>query len=148
MRMYFRTDYYSYVATIDTFVQLKKGNAYEVFADLDEYYIIMMDGMPFEKELGIVVVIPKEDLEDDVYVVTGKSEKLEEGGGGDMIGIDHREQGRKERALAEYYRTLARYPVECGEPITYQLSEEQLKQVLCGEVTVDELIKRGEVSGS
>lgn len=41
-----------------------------------------------------------------------------------MIGIDHREQGRKERALAEYYRTLARYPVECGEPITYQLSEE------------------------
>lgn len=30
-----------------------------------------------------------------------------------MIGIDHREQGRKERALAEYYRTLARYPVEC-----------------------------------
>lgn len=80
MRMYFRTDYYSYVATIDTFVQLKKGNAYEVFADLDEYYIIMMDGMPFEKELGIVVVIPKEDLEDDVYVVTGKSEKLEEGG--------------------------------------------------------------------
>lgn len=81
MRMYFRTDYCSYVATIDTFVQLKKGNAYEVFADLDEYYIIMMDGMPFEKELGIVVVIPKEDLEDDVYVVTGKSEKLEEGGG-------------------------------------------------------------------
>lgn len=81
MRMYFRTDYYSYVATIDTFVQLKKGNAYEVFADLDEYYIIMMDGIPFEKELGIVVVIPKEDLEDDVYVVTGKSEKLEEGGG-------------------------------------------------------------------
>lgn len=81
MRMYFRTDYYSYVATIDTFVQLKKGNAYEVFADLDEYYIIMMDGMPFEKELGIVVVIPKEDLEDDVYVVTGKSEKLAEGGG-------------------------------------------------------------------
>lgn len=65
-----------------------------------------------------------------------------------MIGIDHREQGRKERALAEYYRTLARYHVECGEPITYQLSEEQLKQVLCGEVTVDELIERGEVSGS
>ena len=29
-----------------------------------------------------------------------------------MIGIDHREQGRKERALAEYYRTLARYPTE------------------------------------
>ena len=55
-----------------------------------------------------------------------------------MIGIDHREQGRKERALAEYYRTLARYPT--------QLSEEQLKLVLCGEVTVDELIERGEVN--
>ena len=52
----------------------------------------------------------------------------------------------KERALAEYYRTLARYPTECGDPITYQVSEEQLKQVLCGEVTVDELIGRGEVS--
>ena len=65
-----------------------------------------------------------------------------------MIGIDHREQGRKERALAEYYRTLARYPTEWGEPLTYQLSEEQLKQVLYGEVTVDELIGRGEVSGS
>lgn len=62
-----------------------------------------------------------------------------------MIGIDHREQGRKERALAEYYRTLARYPIECGEPITYQLSDEQLKQVLCREVTIDELIERGEV---
>jgi hypothetical protein len=81
MRMYFRTDYYSYVATIDSFVQLKKGNAYEVLADLDEYYIIMMDGIPLEKELGIVVVIPKEDLEDDVYVVTGKSEEFDEGGG-------------------------------------------------------------------
>lgn len=65
-----------------------------------------------------------------------------------MIGIDHREQGRKERALAEYYRTLARYPVECGEPTIYQLSKEQLKQVLCGKITVDELIERGEVSGS
>lgn len=65
-----------------------------------------------------------------------------------MIGIDHREQGRKERAIAEYYRTLARYPTECGEPITYQLSDKQLKYVLCGDVTVDELIERGEVSGS
>ena len=81
MRMYFRTDYYSYVATIDSFVQLEKGNTYEVLADLDEYYILTMDGALFGKELYIVVVIPKEDLEDDVYVVTGKSEKLEEGGG-------------------------------------------------------------------
>jgi hypothetical protein len=60
--------------------------------------------------------------------------------------MDQRELGRKERAIAEYYRTLARYSTECGEPITYQLSEEQLKQVLCGEVTVDELIERGEVN--
>lgn len=80
MRMYFRTDYYSYVATVDSFVQLKKGNTYNVLADLDEYYIIMMDGKSFGKELDIVVVIPKEDLEDDVYVVTGKSEEFEEGG--------------------------------------------------------------------
>lgn len=63
-----------------------------------------------------------------------------------MICMDQRELGRKERAIAEYYRTLARYSTECGEPITYQLSEEQLKQVLCGEVTVDELIERGEVN--
>ena len=63
-----------------------------------------------------------------------------------MICMDQHELGRKERAIAEYYRTLARYSTECGEPITYQLSEEQLKQVLCGEVTVDELIERGEVN--
>ena len=63
-----------------------------------------------------------------------------------MICMDQRELGRKERAIAEYYRTSARYSTECGEPITYQLSEEQLKQVLCGEVTVDELIERGEVN--
>ena len=46
----------------------------------------------------------------------------------------------------EPLQNMARYPTECGDPITYQLSEEQLKQVLCGEVTVDELIERGEVS--
>lgn len=79
-QMYFRTNYHSYVATIDSFVQLEKGNTYEVFADLDEYYIITIDGDLFRKKLDIVVVIPKEDLEDDVYVVTGKSEEFEEGG--------------------------------------------------------------------
>ena len=77
MRMYFRTDYYSYVATIDSFVQLKKGNAYEVLADLD---FIVTDNESFRKMLNIVM-IPKEDLEDDVYVVTGKSEEFDEGGG-------------------------------------------------------------------
>ena len=81
MMMYFRTNYHSYVATIDSFVQLEKGNTYEVFADFDEYYIITIDGDLFRKKLDIVVVIPKEDLEDDVYVVTGKSEEFEEGGG-------------------------------------------------------------------
>lgn len=45
-----------------------------------------------------------------------------------MIGIDHREQGRKERALAEYYRTLARYPVECGEPITISYRKSSLNR--------------------
>ena len=35
-----------------------------------------------EIKIDTTVMIPKEDLEDDVYVVTGKSEKLEEGGGG------------------------------------------------------------------
>ena len=80
-QMYFRTDYHSYVATIDSFVKLEKGNTYEVFADFDEYYIITMDWDLFRKKLDIVVVIPKEDLEDDVYVVTGKSEEFEEGGG-------------------------------------------------------------------
>lgn len=62
-----------------------------------------------------------------------------------MIGIDHREQGRKERALAEYYRTLARYPTECGPVTTYSLSVNQLKQVMMGEKTVDELIEEGSV---
>lgn len=144
MRMYFRTDYYANVG-IDEVVRIQRGTTYEVVSETEFFYYIVTDNKSFRKMLNIVM-IPKEDLEDDVYVVTGKSEEFEEGGGGDMIGIDHREQGRKERALAEYYRTLARYPVECGEPITYQLSEEQLKQVLCGEVTVDELIERGEVS--
>lgn len=32
------------------------------------------------------------------------------------------------------------------ESRSYQLSEEQLKQILCGEITVDELIERGEVN--
>ena len=65
-----------------------------------------------------------------------------------MIGMDQREWGRKQRAIAEYERMLRRYPIECGEPITYQLSPEQLKRVLVGETTVDELIEEGSVSGS
>lgn len=37
-------------------------------------------------------------------------------------GIDQRELGRKERAVAEYYRQLKRYDYECGDVITYKLS--------------------------
>ena len=62
-------------------------------------------------------------------------------------GMDQREWGRKQRAIAEFERMLRRYPIECSEPITYQLSPEQLMLVLAGETTVDELIERGEVSG-
>ena len=58
-----------------------------------------------------------------------------------MIGMDQRELGRKERAKAEYYHTLARYWTECGPVTTYSLSMNQLKQVMMGEKTVDEVIK-------
>lgn len=65
-----------------------------------------------------------------------------------VSGIDQRELGRKERAIAEYYRQLRRYVYECGEVVTYKLSPEQMKQVLTGEKTVDDFIKEGTVSGS
>lgn len=58
-----------------------------------------------------------------------------------MICLDQRERGRRERATAEYYRTLDRYWVECGPVVEYSLSAQQLKQVLLGEKTIDELIK-------
>ena len=81
MRMYFRTDYY---VDVDIFtndvIRLQKGNTYEVFSEIDDFYFIEIDNDPLIKMLNIVA-IPKEDLEDDVYVVTGKSEKLEKGGG-------------------------------------------------------------------
>lgn len=81
MKMYFRTDYY---VDVDVFtnevIRLQKGNTYEVVSEIDDFYFIEIDNEPLIKMLNIVA-IPKEDLEDDVYVVTGKSEKLEEGGG-------------------------------------------------------------------
>lgn len=81
MRMYFRTNYY---VDVDIFtnevIRLQKGNTYEVFSEIDDFYFIEIDNEPLIKMLNIVA-IPKEDLEDDVYVVTGRSEKLEEGGG-------------------------------------------------------------------
>ena len=79
MRMYFRTDYYADVG-IDEAVRLQRGTTYEVFSEIDDFYFIEIDNEPLRKMLNIVA-IPKEDLEDDVYVVTGKSEKLEKGGG-------------------------------------------------------------------
>ena len=74
MRMYFRTNYYAGVC-IDEVVQLEKGNTYEVVAEADGFYFIVIGDEPFRKMINIAM-IPKEDLEDDVYVVTGKSETL------------------------------------------------------------------------
>lgn len=79
MRMYFRTDYYADVC-IDEVVRLQRGNTYEVVSETEFFYFIVTDNESFRKMLNIVM-IPKEDLEDDVYVVTDKSEKFEEGGG-------------------------------------------------------------------
>lgn len=63
-------------------------------------------------------------------------------------GIDQRELGRKERAVAEYYRQLKRYDYEYGDVITYKLSPEQMKQVLTGEKTVDDFIREGTANES
>ena len=79
MRMYFRTNYYVDVG-IDEIVQLEKGNTYEVITEADGFYFIVVGNEPFRKMINIAM-IPKEDLEDDVYVVTGKSEEFKEGGG-------------------------------------------------------------------
>ena len=76
MRMYFRTDYYA-DAGIDEVVRLQRGTTCEVVSETEFFYFIVTDNESFRKMLNIVM-IPKEDLEDDVYVVTGKSEKLEE----------------------------------------------------------------------
>ena len=81
MRMYFRTNYY---VDVDVFtnevIRLQKGNTYEVVSEIDDFYFIEIDNKQLIKMLNIVA-IPKEDLEDDVYVVTGKSKKREAGGG-------------------------------------------------------------------
>lgn len=61
-----------------------------------------------------------------------------------MRGINQRELGRKERAMAECERQIRRYGYECGEVTTYKLSPEQLKQVMSGEKTVDDFIKEGQ----
>lgn len=79
MRMYFRTDYNADVG-IDEAVRLQRGTTYEVVSETEFFYFIVTDNESFKKMLNIVM-IPKEDLEDDVYVVTGKSEEFEEGDG-------------------------------------------------------------------
>lgn len=76
MRMYFRTDYSADVG-IDEIVRLQRGTTYEVVSETEFFYFIVNDNELFRKMLNIVM-IPKEDLEDDVYVVTGKSEEFEE----------------------------------------------------------------------
>lgn len=58
-----------------------------------------------------------------------------------MTGINQRELGRKERAMAECERQIRRYGYECGEVVTYKLSPEQLLQVLAGQKTVEDCIK-------
>ena len=79
MRMHFRTDYYADVG-IDEVVRLQRGTTYEVILETEFFYFIVTDNESFRKMLNIVMVL-KEDLEDDVYVVTGKSEEFKEGGG-------------------------------------------------------------------
>lgn len=79
MRMYFRTYYYADVG-IDEVVRLQRGTTYEVVSETEFFYFIVTDNESFRKMQNIVM-IPKEDIEDDVYVVTGKSEEFEEGGG-------------------------------------------------------------------
>ena len=76
MRMYFRTDYYVDVGT-DEVVRLQRGTTCEVVSETEFFYFIVTNNESFRKMLNIVMIL-KEDLEDDVYVVTGKSEKLEE----------------------------------------------------------------------
>jgi hypothetical protein len=66
---------------MNQFILMQKGYFYDVIWETDTYYLVCTDkGDPFPQLFSIVKIL-KEDLEDDVYVVTGKSEKLEEGGG-------------------------------------------------------------------
>ena len=59
-----------------------------------------------------------------------------------MRGINQRELGRKERASAECERQIRRYWYECGNVITYKLTPDQMKQVLAGQKTVEDFIKK------
>lgn len=80
MRMYFRTDYKEWGPAEAT---LQKERWYKVLCDAGDFYII--DNRPESNKCGLrlgeISFVDKENLEDDVYVVTGKSEEFEEGGG-------------------------------------------------------------------
>ena len=47
-----------------------------------------------------------------------------------------RERGRRERATAEANRAIARYSLECGEPVSWYLTPEQLDAVRAGKLDV------------
>lgn len=82
-QIYFRTNYHACycVECLNQFILMRKGYFYDVISEADTFYLVCTDkGDPFPQPFNIVKIL-KEDLEDDVYVVTGKSEKLEEGGG-------------------------------------------------------------------
>ena len=76
MRMYFRTDYKD--TLLPSGALLMKGHWYDVLGDYDEGYLICNTPECVKKGhyLSEYTVIPKEDFEDDVYVVTGKSEEV------------------------------------------------------------------------
>lgn len=82
-QMYFRTNYHACycVECMNQFILMRKGYFYDVIWETDTYYLVCTDKGDLFSQLFNIVKILKEDLEDDVYVVTGKSEKLEEGGG-------------------------------------------------------------------
>jgi hypothetical protein len=66
---------------MNQFILMRKGYFYDVIWETDTYYLVCTDkGDPFQQPFNIVKIL-KEDLEDDVYVVTGKSEEFKEGGG-------------------------------------------------------------------
>ena len=65
-----------------------------------------------------------------------------------MVELDKRGRNLNAKMWADVNHDVRMYNRECGEPVTYQLTKEQLAMVLTGEITVDELIQRGEISGS
>lgn len=65
-----------------------------------------------------------------------------------MVEFDKRGRNLNAKMWADVNHDVRMYDRECGEPVTYHLTKEQLAMVLAGEVIVDELIQRGEVNVS